>query len=86
MNIEFDEFGDHSHMNARTITLCKMSIPPESNSALRSRLDCDLTDGMNESDLINQAEKGHCLIFPQQYENITYAYIADRMHSSILFC
>ena len=29
-------------MNARTITLCKMSIPPESNSALRSRLDCDV--------------------------------------------
>ena len=43
------------------------------------------TDGTNNLDLVGQAKKAN-VKSPQQYENITYKFIACRMQSSILFC
>ena len=44
-----------------------------------------MTDGTIDPDLVSQPEKAHCQI-SQQYENITYAFIAYRTQRSILFC
>ena len=45
-----------------------------------------MTDGTKDSDLVSQAEKGQCYIFPQRYKHITHSSIAYRMQISILFC
>ena len=60
VNNQFIELSFYSHMNAQTMTVCAMLIPPELNSVLHSHLVVMMrTDGIKVPNQGSQAEKGH---------------------------
>ena len=44
VNIQLSELNIHSHMNAQTMTVYKLSNPPELNYLAYSHLNCDDKD------------------------------------------
>ena len=63
MNIQFSELSIHSHMNAQTMTIYKLSNPPELNSACTViQIVMMKIDSTIDPILVNQAEKKYCQI------------------------
>ena len=81
------ELRIHSHMNAQTMTVYTISMPPKSNLSLHMSFEL-WWQGQTVSypPMLSVKLKKIITKSHKQYENITYAFIAYRTQRSILFC